>query len=87
MISGYLTVWMIAEKPSFALAVAEYYSIIEGNQNQNPAAFGEIAYWQASEEILARNPDELSGSDQAFYQRTLARIENQLHRVRQAVRH
>jgi hypothetical protein len=53
MIYGYLTEWMVKENPSFAREVARYYSIEHGRRKA--AVEGELANWQAAEQIVNRN--------------------------------
>ncbi len=53
MIYGHIPDWMVREKPSFARAVARYYSIEHGQRKA--AIKGELAWWQAAEEMANRS--------------------------------
>jgi hypothetical protein len=54
MIYGHIPQWMADENPSFAAAVACYYSLEHGKLND--AAIGEVAWRKMAEELLDRAP-------------------------------
>jgi hypothetical protein len=86
MIYGHVEQWKQDENPSFARAVAEFYSLREGQTNS--AAVGEVRYWRLAWELVSRvsSDDMWTRDDGAFYGPLLARIERETRKMREAVR-